>query len=52
MDPENFGGGLQFLIRLNVYYCKCKNGRGLDTKKGANKPFENVLCLRRNEKFF
>ena len=52
MDPENFGEGMQFEIRLSVYYFKLKNGRRLDAEKGENKPFENVSCLRRNQKFF
>ena len=52
VDPENFGGGMQFLITLNVYYCKYKNGRRLDAETGTNKPFENVSCLKRNQKFF
>ena len=37
---------------MNVYYCKYKNGSCLDAEKGANKPFENVSCLRRNQEFF
>ena len=52
MDPKNFDGGMQFSIRLNVYYCKYKNGRRLDAEKGVNKPFENVSYLRHNQKFF
>ena len=52
MDPENFGGGMQFSIRLNVCYCKYENGRRLDAEKGVNKPFENVSYRRRNQKFF
>ena len=24
----------------------------VDAEKGVNKPFEKVLCLRRNQKFF
>ena len=52
VDPENFRGGMQFWIRLNVYYCKYKNGRRLDAEKGVNKPFENVSYLRRTQKFF
>ena len=52
MDVENFGGGVQFGIRLNVYYCKYKNGKRLDAEKIVNKPFENFSCLRRNQKFF
>ena len=53
-DPENFGGEMQFWIWLNVYYCECKNGRGLDTEKILNRPklFDNFSCLRRNQKFF
>ena len=27
-------------------------GRRLDAEKGANKSFENVSCMRRNQKFF
>ena len=52
MDPENFGGEMQFLITLNVCCCKYKNGRRLDAEKGVNMPFEIVSCLRRNQKFF
>ena len=33
MDPENFGGGMQFEIRLSVYYFEFKNGRRLDAEK-------------------
>ena len=39
-------------MRLNVCYCKYKNSRYLNPEKGVNKPFENVTCLRRNQKFF
>ena len=53
VDEENFGGGgMQFWIRLNVYYCEYKNGKRLDTKKIVNKPFENFSCVRRNQKLF
>ena len=37
---------------MNVCYCKYKNSRRLDAEKGLNKPFENVLCLKPNQKFF
>ena len=33
VDPENFGGGMQFGIRLSVYYFEFKNGRRLDAEK-------------------
>ena len=52
VDPQNFGGGMQFSIRLNVYYCKYKNGRRLDAEKGVNKLFKNVSFLRRDQKLF
>ena len=51
-ESRNIGGGMQFSIRWNVYYCKYKNRRRLDAEKGVNKPFENASCLRRNHKFF
>ena len=35
-------GGMQFWIRLNVYYCKYKNGRRLDAEKGVNKHFLEI----------
>ena len=52
VDPQNFGGRMQFEIRLNVYYCKYKSGSRPDAEKGVNKPFANVSCLRRNQNFF
>ena len=36
VDLENFVGGMQFWIRLNVYYCEYKNGRRLDAEKIGN----------------
>ena len=51
VDPENFGGGMQFRIRLNAYYRKYKNARRLVAEKGIHKPFENVSCLRRIQKY-
>ena len=40
--PKNFGGGCNFEL----------GRRRLDAENGLNKPFENVSCLRRNQKFF
>ena len=51
VDLENFGGEMQFQIRLNVYYCEYKNERRLNAEQIVNKPFENFSCLWRNQKF-